>query len=97
MILTGAEVREILLSHEDNSKWVAKGVRFTHSDCDDFKTYASREVIISAGSVQSPQLLELSGIGGAELLSRAGISAKVDNKNVGENLQDHTSKLSHLP
>lgn len=91
-LLTGAEVKEILISRQDKD-WIAKGVRFTHSGRDDFKAYAAREVIISAGSVQSPQLLERSGIGGATVLSRAGILTKVDNQNVGENLQDHLSKL----
>lgn len=51
------------------------------------------EVILSAGSVQSPQLLELSGVGNPEVLKVAGIETKVANPNVGENLQEHMSKL----
>jgi choline dehydrogenase-like flavoprotein len=50
------------------------------------------EVILSAGSVQSPQLLELSGIGNPEILKAAGIDVKVENPNVGENLQEHMCK-----
>jgi choline dehydrogenase-like flavoprotein len=50
---------------------------------------ASKEVILSAGSIQSPQLLELSGIGNASILSAAGIKPLVDLSGVGENLQDH--------
>jgi len=46
-------------------------------------------VILSAGAVQSPQLLQLSGIGPAELLRQHGIPVAVDLPGVGENLQDH--------
>jgi len=50
---------------------------------------AAREVILSAGSLQSPQLLQLSGIGPAELLRRHGIGVVHDLPGVGQNLQDH--------
>lgn len=50
---------------------------------------AKREVILSAGAIQSPQLLELSGIGQGERLSKLGIEVVHDLKGVGENLQDH--------
>lgn len=50
---------------------------------------ADREVILSAGALQSPQLLQLSGIGPADLLRRHGIPVMVDLPGVGENLQDH--------
>lgn len=50
---------------------------------------ASREVILSAGSLQSPQILQLSGIGPAELLHRYGIEIVHELKGVGQNLQDH--------
>lgn len=41
------------------------------------------------GPVQSPQLLELSGIGGSDLLKSLGIDVLIENDGVGENLQDH--------
>ena len=50
---------------------------------------AGREVIISAGAINSPQLLQLSGIGPAEVLRQAGIEVVHDLPGVGENLQDH--------
>jgi choline dehydrogenase len=50
---------------------------------------ANREVILSAGSVESPAILERSGIGNPEVLSRFGIETVVERKEVGENLQDH--------
>ena len=56
------------------------------------KTYrarANREVILSSGAIQSPQLLQLSGIGAAETLRQCGIPVSADLPGVGENLQDH--------
>jgi choline dehydrogenase len=50
---------------------------------------AGREVILSGGSVNTPQLLQLSGIGPAALLADLGISVVRDNAEVGANLQDH--------
>lgn len=50
---------------------------------------ASREVILSAGSIGSPQLLQLSGIGPSDLLQGLGIPVVADLRGVGENLQDH--------
>jgi choline dehydrogenase len=53
------------------------------------KVHADREVILSGGSINSPQLLMLSGIGNASELSAHGITPKVDLPGVGQNLQDH--------
>ncbi len=50
---------------------------------------AGREVILAAGAVQSPQLLELSGIGNPELLRRHGIDVRHALPGVGENYRDH--------
>lgn len=50
---------------------------------------ARREVLLSAGAVQSPQLLELSGVGRPDILQRHGIQVRVASQGVGENLQDH--------
>ena len=52
---------------------------------------ASREVIVSAGSINSPKLLELSGIGQTDLLRTFGIEAVHELPGVGENLRDHYS------
>jgi choline dehydrogenase-like flavoprotein len=91
-ILTEALVEEIILDKAD-SGYVASGVRFTHKG-QEYTASASREVILSAGTVKSPQILELSGIGNPDVLSRAGIAVKVDSPRVGENLQEH--KGMHL-
>ncbi|TAL90954.1 MAG: choline dehydrogenase [Candidimonas sp.] len=50
---------------------------------------ANREVILSAGSIQSPQLLQLSGIGPSGVLTKFGIPVVKDLNGVGKNLQDH--------
>ncbi len=50
---------------------------------------ASEEVILCAGAVQSPQILQLSGIGPADELRSKGVTCVFDSKNVGANLQDH--------
>ncbi len=51
--------------------------------------HAAHEIILCAGSIGSPQLLQLSGIGPADLLRRLGIGVIVDAPGVGANLQDH--------
>lgn len=89
-ILTEAAVREIVL-RRDGDEHVATGVRFTCQGREHVVS-ASREVILSAGSVTSPQILELSGIGNPDVLSKAGVAVKVDSPQVGENLQDHISE-----
>jgi len=53
------------------------------------KFYAQKEIILSGGSINSPQLLMLSGIGDANHLKEKGIKVVSDLKGVGKNLQDH--------
>ncbi len=53
------------------------------------QVHARCEVLVSAGALQSPQLLMLSGIGPAEHLKTHGITVKLDAPGVGQNLQDH--------
>lgn len=94
-MLTEAMVREVVLE-KVKGEWVTKGVRFMHGG-EEHVVKTEKEVIICAGSVQSPQLLELSGIGNPQILEAAGIDVKVDNPSVGENLQEHMSKSLHPP
>lgn len=95
-LLTSAEAYEVLLAKDDNAAggWKAQGVRFVSGGIE-YTVRATREVILSAGSVQSPQILESSGIGGSAVLSAAGVPVKIENPNVGENLQDHLSEFAH--
>jgi choline dehydrogenase len=82
-VITGAHVTRITLAGERTTgiEWVRDGKVDT--------ARAEREVILSAGAVQSPQLLQLSGIGPADLLRKNGVAVAMDLPGVGENLQDH--------
>lgn len=88
-IVTRANVQNVNLA-KDGDDFVATGVTF---ECggQTYTASASREVVISAGSAKSPQILEYSGIGQPDVLQSAGIPLKVDSPMVGENLQDHIS------
>jgi choline dehydrogenase len=66
----------------------AVGVRFRQRGAMK-EARCNAEVLLAAGSIQSPQLLQLSGIGPRALLGRHGIPVVVDAPGVGENLQDH--------
>ncbi|KAF4471178.1 hypothetical protein FALBO_1921 [Fusarium albosuccineum] len=83
-ILTDTAVAKVNLA-KSGSKQLATGI--TLQDGTTIK--ARREIILSAGSVQSPGLLEQSGIGSTSTLSAAGIKQIIDLPGVGENLQDH--------
>ncbi|CAE7066885.1 unnamed protein product [Rhizoctonia solani] len=87
VVLTEAQATKIELEHTGSGA-TARGVSFVHQN----KTYtakAKKEVILSAGSLLTPQLLELSGIGGSDVLKKHGITPKVELSGVGENYQDH--------
>src|SRR6201985_3164550 len=66
------------------------GVRYT-ANGQLHEAHAGKEVVVSAGSINSPQLLELSGIGQPDLLKSLGIEVRHELKGVGENLRDHYS------
>ena len=89
-VMKSARVDRILLEGPR-----ATGVRVTLKDNRSVDIKASREVILSAGSIASPQILMLSGIGPKEHLTEMGIRTVVDLR-VGENLQDHVSWLGLL-
>jgi len=82
-VMTHAQARRIRFSGRR-----ATGVEFWRDGEASFAA-ASREVILSAGAVGSPQLLQVSGIGPGELLQRHGIAIRHALPGVGENLQDH--------
>ena len=88
-VVTSAHATKILF---DGQK--ATGVRFQRHGRTT-SAFANCEVIISAGAIQSPQILELSGIGNAKRLQDLGIAVKAPLAGVGENLADHyISRLS---
>jgi choline dehydrogenase len=82
-VKTGAQVARILFEGKAavGVEWIEAGQLR--------RARAEREVILAAGSLQSPQLLQLSGVGPASLLEKHGIPVIADAPEVGENLQDH--------
>jgi len=82
--LTGARTTKIVI---ENGK--AVGVEIIEGKGGARTVYADAEVILSAGAVQSPQILQLSGVGAGEALAKHGIKAVHELPGVGANLQDH--------
>ncbi len=93
-VITHAHVTGLLFADPDALRKRVNGVRFRQGG-HDRQIRAQRCVILSAGAFQSPQILELSGIGQAERLRKHGIKVMADLAGVGENLTDHyISRLS---
>lgn len=88
-VLTRALVEKLILDSAGNNSVTATGVQYTTKSGQHGVVYASKEVILAAGAFQSPQILELSGIGPKVLLQSHGIDLVICNEHVGENLQDH--------
>lgn len=82
-IISGAEATSLLLEAK-----TCVGVRYRRNGTM-HEVRATREVILSCGAVNSPKLLELSGIGDPELLRKHGIRIVHELPGVGENLRDH--------
>jgi len=82
-VITGALTQRLVLEGKK-----AVGVEFVQGG-ETHVIKANREVILSAGPIASPHLLQLSGIGPGEVLKQAGIEVLHDLPGVGENLQDH--------
>ena len=82
-VITNATTEKILLEGKR-----AIGVLIRHKG-NIVKALASREVLLAAGSINSPKLLEHSGIGRADVLGNLGIEVVHASPGVGENLQDH--------
>jgi choline dehydrogenase len=86
-IMTGCHVERLIIEDTEQGK-VCRGVEFTGGGSA-WRAEARRETLLTAGSIGSPQILQLSGIGPAAALHTLGIAPKVDAPGVGENLQDH--------
>jgi choline dehydrogenase len=82
-VITGAHVTQILQQHGRavGVQWLQAGARH--------EARVDGEVLLAAGALQSPQILQLSGIGPAALLRGHRVDVKVDAPEVGANLQDH--------
>ena len=83
-ILTNTNVSKIIF--EDTK---AIGVECNQANNKIIKFMASREIILSAGTINSPKILQLSGVGSPHLLRKLDIPIVKENPSVGQNLQDH--------
>ena len=86
-IMTGCRVQRLDIVKTDNGLH-CRGVEFTGGGQQWFAESA-HETILTAGAIGSPQILQLSGVGPADLLQQHGIPVVLDAPGVGENLQDH--------
>ncbi|KAH6695797.1 choline dehydrogenase [Plectosphaerella plurivora] len=87
-LITQASVDRIIFNTSNPESIMADGVQYI-KDGETHTAKAGKEVILSAGAVNSPKILELSGVGNPELLRSLGIDVVIENKHVGENLQNH--------
>lgn len=89
-VLTETIATELVLDSDKKGKLIARGVKITDKKTGKVTTvYAKKEVILAAGAVNTPKLLQLSGIGPKSVLEAAGINVKLEHDGVGANFQDH--------
>jgi choline dehydrogenase len=86
-VFTGSTVHHVLFDGQR-----AVGVRYRR-DAELCTANAAREVLVCAGSLATPKLLMLSGVGPAEQLAQHGIACRVESPGVGQNLQEHPGIL----
>ena len=82
-IVTNAVVQKIIFENK-----IAIALSYMVGD-KIFEVKSNKEIILSAGSIGSPHILQISGVGDAQKLKKHGIDIKKDLKGVGKNLQDH--------
>lgn len=85
---TSAQVTRLLVETQPDGSQRCTGVQVWNGH-EMVIAHASKEVVLSAGAIGSPQILQLSGIGPAALLRQHDMEVKVDLPGVGGNLQDH--------
>ena len=89
-VMTNALAKNLVLDGR-----VVKGVNLFHRGRD-MTVSANREVILAAGAVGSPSLLQRSGIGPADVVKDAGVELRHELPGVGENMQDHLEVFFQL-
>ncbi|CDO76652.1 GMC oxidoreductase [Trametes cinnabarina] len=89
-VLVSAQVNRVIPSSDDDgeSDFTAELVEFEYEG-QVYTVHAKKEVILCAGALKTPQLLELSGIGNSTVLRKVGLPTKVDLPGVGRNVQEH--------
>ena len=86
-IMTGCHVQKLLIETTPQGK-VCRGIEFTGGG-QSWVAHATRETLLCAGAIGSPQLLQLSGMGQPKLLQEHQLPVVAELPGVGENLQDH--------
>ncbi|KAK7459587.1 hypothetical protein VKT23_009568 [Stygiomarasmius scandens] len=96
LVTTQSQATKIILKSDprDSSIMKAFGVEYVDVNGVMYSARSRREIILSCGAIQTPQLLELSGIGNSTYLEKIGITPIIDLPGVGENLQDHPGVTS---
>ena len=87
-VWTSSQVKRLEIANEGNGALRCIGAEIVRNG-ELVTVYAAREVILSAGAIGSPQILQHSGVGPASLLQKHGIGVVQHAPGVGENLQDH--------
>jgi choline dehydrogenase-like flavoprotein len=95
-IITGAHVTRVRLDTADG-RTRATGVDYRTESGEVDTVHASKEVVLSGGSIGSPHLLLLSGVGPRRELDAAGITCVVDSPHVGKHLKDHVQVILFFP
>jgi choline dehydrogenase len=99
-LIQGTALHLLWTERAKEEKQAANGVRYLDSDgkVQDITLNPSGEVIVAAGALATPAILEASGVGNPSILSKLGIEVKVDLPGVGENFQDQPDlTLTYTP
>lgn len=80
VILTGYQVTSVVWDSTAGGNAIAGGLRFAaEKGAESFTVYAAKEVVLSGGTVNTPQMLQLSGVGPAQLLTGLGIDGEISS------------------
>lgn len=96
-VVTETMVKRVVLEPVDGTEeYTAKGVEVRSKDGTEKTILAAGEVVLAAGAFQTPQILELSGVGDKMLLEKHGVPVKIDNPNVGKFSATHIFTTTNL-
>ena len=92
VLLLGQQGTKIL-TNSSSEGIKADGVEFGTQGGQRYNVYAGKEVIVSTGAIQTPALLQLSGIGDSAVLQAAGVEVVLNLPGVGKNFQEQTKNV----
>ena len=95
-VISGAQVTRVILEGGPRDL-SARGVEYRAANGETAVAVATREVVLSAGAVGSPQILLLSGIGPKNELEAVGVACQLDSPHVGKHLKDHLQVILVFP